>query len=82
VEDTPDRWVPPAGEREREERERWSGPRELLGPEAEWAGGLTGPASLVGWLGKRRRRGLGFGFSLFFSFLFFSNPISNLFQIF
>jgi hypothetical protein len=31
VEDTPDRWVPPVGERETEERERWSGPRELLG---------------------------------------------------
>jgi hypothetical protein len=30
VEDTPDRWVPLVGEREREERERWSGPRELL----------------------------------------------------
>jgi hypothetical protein len=25
--DAPDRWVPPVGEREREERERWSGPR-------------------------------------------------------
>jgi hypothetical protein len=31
VEDTPDRWVTPAGERETEERERWSRPRELLG---------------------------------------------------
>jgi hypothetical protein len=25
VEDSPDRWVPPVGEREREERKRWAG---------------------------------------------------------
>jgi hypothetical protein len=30
-----DRWVPPVGEREREERERWTGPAVAVGPKEE-----------------------------------------------
>jgi hypothetical protein len=36
----------------------------LLGPEAEWAGGLTGPGEFGGLAGKKKEEG--FGFSLFF----------------
>jgi hypothetical protein len=77
VEDTPDRWVPPAGEREREERERWSGPRELLGPEEEWAGGLTGPGEFGGLAGKKKEEGFGVWVFSFFSKSFL-NKFSNL----
>jgi hypothetical protein len=65
VEGEPDRWAPPVGEREREEREGGGGVGRLWA-ERGWA---------AGWV----RLG---GCFLFFSFLFFSNPISNLFQIF
>jgi hypothetical protein len=69
VEDTPNRWVPPVGEREKEERERWCGPRELLGRKGisrcgkkKGKGGEWAAWAGWGWV-------LGFGFAfIFFSF--------------
>jgi hypothetical protein len=43
VEDSPDRWVPPVGEREREERKRWAGGFNWAGRNWWAAGREDGP---------------------------------------
>jgi hypothetical protein len=72
VEDKPDMWAPPVGERERERRRggRWW----AVGPEVERPAGF-------GWAGGVRRW-VGFVFFLFFSFFFkfFSNLFQTLFK--
>jgi hypothetical protein len=64
VEDTPDRWVPPVGERERERRGGPAGEmgrRRFRGPRGKERRGRS--------MGRRVGLGKGFGF-LFFSFFF------------
>jgi hypothetical protein len=53
VRDDPDGWVPPVGEREREERERWSGLLVgRLGRARCWAGEVA-----IWVIGRKRKKG-------------------------
>jgi hypothetical protein len=78
VEDTPDRWVPPVGERERGEKRRWAD-GVLLGRERMMGRGEEKKGEGGEWTLGRMGKGFGFVFFLFFKTFLnnFSNPFQN-----
>jgi hypothetical protein len=69
VEDTPDRWVPPVGERERGEKRRWAD-GVLLGRERMMGRGEEKKGEGGEWTLGRMGKGFGFVFFPFFQNLF------------